>query len=272
MIKRIFSTAMLWIIVGAVLWYFRTSGAVLLTGVLAVLTLGEFYGLLSAAGWAPFGRIGAVIGGFVTIAPWLQARYGLPFQHLLALAAVLLALGVIFRRDAARRVEALAATLFGLVYVGLLLQYFVRILLIEPVQPARGLILFLWVIAVAKFCDVGALLTGLAWGRHKMCPEISPKKSWEGAVGGVLVAMAVGALIAWLGRNHIGLSPLHAALVALPVAVAAIFSDLIESIIKRRADRKDSGALIPGIGGIFDVSDSLILAAPVGYLLLRFVL
>jgi phosphatidate cytidylyltransferase len=59
---------------------------------------------------------------------------------------------------------------------------------------AEGLLLFIWLVAVAKFCDVGALLTGLAIGRHHMAPQISPKKTWEGAVGGVLVSMGIGAL------------------------------------------------------------------------------
>jgi phosphatidate cytidylyltransferase len=109
----------------------------------------------------------------------------------------------------------------------------------------------------------------MAFGRHKMAPQISPKKTWEGAVGGVLVAMGVGALVAWLGRNELPphLTPLVAAFLAAPVALVAIVSDLIESIMKRHAVIKDSGGTIPGIGGIFDLTDSLILTAPLGYFL-----
>jgi phosphatidate cytidylyltransferase len=131
-----------------------------------------------------------------------------------------------------------------------------------------GLLLMIWLIAVSKFCDVGALLSGLALGRTKMAPEISPKKTWEGAVGGVLIAAGVGAALAhFLAPSYPpGFTPLTAALIALPVAAIAIVSDLIESVIKRRADTKDAGRAIPGIGGIFDLSDSLILTAPVGYI------
>ena len=152
-----------------------------------------------------------------------------------------------------------------------MLQYLVRIVIINPAAPNQGLLLFIWLVAVAKFCDVGALLTGLAFGRHKMAPQISPKKTWEGAAGGVLVSMAVGALVAWLARDHFPtwLTPAVAALLALPLAIVAIVSDLIESIIKRRAAHKDSGAVIPGIGGMFDVSDSLLLTAPLGFFLFR---
>ena len=114
-------------------------------------------------------------------------------------------------------------------------------------------------------------IAGLAFGRHKMAPQISPKKTWEGAAGGVLVSMAVGALVAWLARDYFPawLTPAVAALLALPLAIVAIVSDLIESIIKRRAAHKDSGAVIPGIGGMFDVSDSLLLTAPLGFFLFR---
>ena len=87
---------------------------------------------------------------------------------------------------------------------------------------------------------------------------------------GVPVAMGVGALVAWLGRGVLpaSLGPLRGALLAAPLAAVAIVSDLVESVVKRRADRKDSGGGIPGIGGFFDLIDSVILAAPVGYFLL----
>jgi len=267
--KRIFSTVLLWLIVAGILWQFRTTGAVLLVGVISMLTLVEFYRLLSAAGFAPFGRLGALLGAVVTLAPWLDQRFGLHAEHTLSLAVVIFAIRIVGEREASRRVEALCATLFGLLYIALMLQYLVRILITDPDLPERGLVLCLWLVAVAKFCDVGALLAGLAFGRHKMTPEISPKKTWEGAVGGILTSVAIGVVIAWLGRSVLPptLTPLVAALIAVPVAVAAIFSDLVESIIKRRAAIKDSGGIIPGIGGVFDLSDSLILAAPIGYLL-----
>lgn len=80
--------------------------------------------------------------------------------------------------------------------------------------------------------------------------------------------MAVGALIAWLARGIFPahMTPLVAGLMAAPIAVLGIVADLVESVIKRRANIKDSGAIIPGMGGFFDISDSLILTAPLGYL------
>lgn len=274
MISRIFSTVALWALIFGTLWFFRTAGGIILITAITVLTLREFYQLMTAAGWAPFSGLGMFFGGLITLAPYVEARFGAPAHPLLALAAVVMAIRVVAERPPEKRVEALASTLFGLVYVALLLQYMVRILTPLPADTVSAdgrLLLCLWLIAVAKFCDVGALLTGLAIGKHKMAPQISPKKTWEGAVGGVLTSIGIGALVAWLGRNELGatLTPLHAALIAGPIAVIAIVSDLIESVIKRRAALKDSGHVIPGIGGMFDLSDSLLLTAPVAYFLFR---
>ena len=273
MAKRIFSTVLLWGLLLGVLWFFRATGAVVLVGLFSVLTLREFYHLLAGAGLAPFRRLGMTFGALITLSPWLHAKIGIPrSSDALALAVIVFSIRILSEREPHKRVEALAATLFGLVYVALMLQYFVRILTPLPgdiVTPDGRLLLCVWLIAVAKFCDCGALLTGLALGRHQMAPQISPKKTWEGAVGGVLMAMGVGALVAWLGRGQLPahLTPLIAALIAAPIALVAIVSDLIESIIKRHAAIKDSGHVIPGIGGVFDLSDSLLLTAPLGYFL-----
>jgi phosphatidate cytidylyltransferase len=104
-----------------------------------------------------------------------------------------------------------------------------------------------------------------------MTPVISPKKTWEGVIGGVIASALISALFAWLFARWLpaGFTPLFAALVALPLAMLGVVGDLVESIIKRRADIKDSGNLAPGIGGMFDITDSLILAAPAAFWLLR---
>jgi phosphatidate cytidylyltransferase len=179
---------------------------------------------------------------------------------------------VLRERDAHNRVETVAATMGGLLYIPFMLQFLTGILMRDNDSTAN-LSLCLWVIAVAKFCDVGALLTGLAIGRHKLAPNISPKKTWEGAVGGVLIAAGVGAAIAFFAAGLLpeSLTPAIAALIAVPLAIVAIISDLIESVIKRRADAKDTGELIPGIGGAFDLTDSLILTAPVAYFIFLFI-
>lgn len=272
--KRILSTFLLWSLVGAVVWFFRTPGALVLVTLISVLTLREFYALMRGAGYDPFDKFGMVIGAALTLAPWLRADFGFEPGVLLPLAVVVFAIRLLGERTPETRVEALSSSVFGVVYVPLMLSYMVAIITPLPgdtISANGRLLLALWLVAVAKFCDVGALLTGLAIGRHQMSPQISPKKTWEGAAGGLLTSMGVGAGFAWLARDAFPpfLTPAFAALIALPVGALGIVADLVESIIKRRANSKDSGATIPGIGGMFDLSDSIILVAPVGYLLFR---
>ncbi|MEO6244355.1 MAG: phosphatidate cytidylyltransferase [Opitutaceae bacterium] len=272
--KRIFSTVALWIIVGGALWYFRTTGALVLIGLISVLTLREFYGLMHASGYDPFDKLGLSCGALITMSPWLETLCAFPTPLVLPLAVIVFAVRLLGERTPETRVESLASTLFGLVYVAVMLQYLVAIVTPLPgdtVSANGRLLLCLWLIAVVKFCDTGALLTGLAIGKHKMSPQISPKKTWEGAAGGVVVAMGVGALIAWLARGVFPahLTPLTAALMAVPIAIVGIVADLVESVLKRRANQKDSGATIPGIGGMFDLSDSIIFVAPLAYYFFR---
>lgn len=272
--KRIFSTVTLWTVLGLALWFFRTHGALVLIVAVSVLTLREFYQLMHASGYDPFDKFGMVIGGLITLSPWLQVQFGWSLNLLLPAGVIVFAIRLLGERTPETRVESLASTLFGIVYVAVMLQYLVAIITPVPgdtVSPTGRLLLCLWLIAVAKFCDTGALLAGMAIGRHKMSPQISPKKTWEGAAGGILVSMGIGALVAWLARDQFPphMTPLAAALMAAPIGAVGIVADLVESVLKRRANMKDSGRTIPGIGGMFDLSDSLILVAPIGYYFFR---
>ncbi len=266
--KRILSTFLLWGVVLAAIAFFGATGGIWLVCVIAALTQREFYSLVRRLGVEPFDRFGIALGVLITLAPAYLTGFGLSSSELLALAVVVFSVRILGERGAETRVETLAWSLFGLIYVPFMLQFLVRILLIEGPGPHTGLVLCVWVIAVSKFCDVGALLSGMAFGRHKMSPHISPKKTWEGAVGGVLTSALIGAgiVLAWREQLPVSFTPWLAALVAIPVAALGIVSDLVESIIKRRVDAKDAGRTIPGIGGVFDLSDSLILTAPVGYI------
>ncbi len=278
MLSRILSTVVLWTVILGSLWLFGAHAAVALATVLAVLTLHEFYGLTAKMGAKPFHWMGLGFAAVMMAGPYYLAYFTNEPDVAGSLATGLLVLGLIVScilalgaRNTSNRVETIAATVGGLLYIPYLLHFLVRLLMREA-DSGENLALCLWVVAVSKFCDVGALLTGLAFGKHKMAPEISPKKTWEGAVGGVFVSAGIGAGIAFLYSSHLpeSLTPLVAAIIAVPLAIIAIVSDLLESVIKRRADTKDTGALIPGIGGAFDLTDSLILTAPVAFFLFQF--
>lgn len=278
MVSRILSTLLLWAVVIGSLWFFGAHAAVWLLTLLAALTLHEFYGLTEKMGFRPFRWLGLVFSVLMVAGPFYVAEYltdgeefgALP-PALLALAIVVFAFRILGERDNTNRVETLVSSLLGLVYVPFMLHYLVRLLMLFG-EPNAGLVTCIWVVAVSKFCDVGALLTGLAIGRHKMAPNISPKKTWEGAVGGMLTSTLLGVGIAYFAADYLPekLTLTVAACVAPVLAITTIVSDLIESAMKRRADIKDTGTLIPGIGGAFDLTDSLILTAPVAYVIFLF--
>jgi phosphatidate cytidylyltransferase len=271
MAKRIFSTIALWLVILATMYFFQATGGIVLIGLVSLFTQREFYQMVTRMGHTPFSRIGLLLGVAITLGPVLVSEVHplLTPENLLAVAAVVFAIRIVGERNPENRVESLGWTLFGLIYVPFMLQFLVRILLIDGPHAATGLALALWLIAVSKFCDVGALLSGMAFGKHKMAPVISPKKTWEGAIGGLLTSAALGAGIVYAFGQYFpaALTPLLAAAIALPIAGLGIISDLVESVIKRRANTKDSGATIPGIGGMFDLSDSLILTSPAGFLI-----
>jgi phosphatidate cytidylyltransferase len=120
--------------------------------------------------------------------------------------------------------------------------------------------------------DATAFFAGSAWGKRRLAPAISPKKSWEGAIAGVLGAGAGAAIWYVIVQGVLPDAPisiLSAALVGATLGVAAIVGDLVESMLKRDAGVKDSGTLLPGHGGVLDRIDAIIFSLPVSYLLLR---
>ncbi|HAU38254.1 MAG TPA: hypothetical protein DCX07_11145 [Phycisphaerales bacterium] len=161
--------------------------------------------------------------------------------------------------DGFRRI---AATLLAVVYLG---AGGAMILAVRTTFGVPALAMFLMAV---KGTDIGAYFTGSAIGRHKMIPWLSPGKSWEGLVGGVVFAAAVSALCAWGFRLGELLTPWQALGFGAVVALVGQFGDLCESLLKRSAAAKDSGSLVPEFGGLLDILDSPLLAAPAAYLVL----
>lgn len=276
MIKRTITTIVLWLAVGGILAFFGAPAGALLVIFLAATSQYELYGMLARSGYQPLTKTGILLG--VT---FLAAAYALPpsphYAHYyqlgfdgLALGLVVIAAGSLFCK-VPDRIATVVATAAGFVYVPFLLHFFIRILQLAH-DPGSGLIIAVWVVVLVKFADIGAYLTGSMIGRTKLAPLLSPGKTWEGAFGGLFISALVSAGYAWFFREHFpqGLSPVAAAFIAIPVAAVSIVSDLLESAFKRRAEVKDSGRTIPGIGGSFDLTDSLLLSAPVAYGFLLF--
>ncbi len=266
------------VMLGAILWSPWSFG--LLFALLAVGGQLEFYRLSEGRGYAPQKVLGMVAGLALfclnmAMASGVVARgmFGGP-QGLAVLAAfVFLLVPLMFVCELYRKQERpmgnIAVTLAGLFYVAVpcsLMGYI----------PALGGGWNPWVmvayLVIIWANDVFAYLVGMTFGRHRLFERLSPKKSWEGFFGGVIGAVGVGMLAGhWLAAEALTSLPLAAwAGLALVVAVTGVLGDLVESMFKRSAGVKDSGALIPGHGGVLDRFDALLLSAPFVFVYLLF--
>jgi len=244
-----------------------------------LLASGEMISLLSAAGVQPQKWVVYTGNSFIIAAngvpifwPNLEKlvleQLGWPLVALALAVLSALAIEVLVYREAGRAVWRVAATTLSLAYVGLLMSFVVQ--LADVSGPAGGLLPLVSLIVVVKMADTGAYSVGRLIGRHKMTPGLSPGKTWEGAVGAIVFAVA-GAAIAFLvirpALNPSAPSPdawrwiVYGAI----IGIAGMFGDLAESLLKREAGVKNSSSWMPGLGGILDVLDSILFAAPVAY-------
>jgi phosphatidate cytidylyltransferase len=237
----------------------------LLLAVVAAIGAWELFQLLKMAGYPSLHLFGTVLAvALVLEAAWRPG--GDKAILLVALGAVLAGVGSFARPDPRDGLVAWVATVFGAVYVGLI-AFVIQVAGTGPAVPAdaplawlgaeRGWVLLL-VLGVWSF-DTGAFLVGRQVGRHKFLTHISPSKSIEGVIGGVVATTIVTALmLAGLGQ-----APLGALVLGPLLGLSAQAGDLAESMLKRAAGAKDSGSLIPGHGGVLDRIDSFLFAGPV---------
>ncbi len=242
------------------------AGGALFAGLVMLLALGgsvELSRLARAKGVRPLVATGAVVAAGLAGSPFLARLH----PRLAPLPLVVLAFGTMLiflvqalARRTADAIPTIAATLLGVCYLGGLAAFVVQIRL---EYAAAGLLIYL---AAVKLTDVGAWAAGMTLGRHKLVPWLSPGKTWEGLAGGLLAAVAA-SLAFGLATGLLGWW--QAMVFGLVLAPAGQCGDLAESLLKRDAGVKDSGSLLPGFGGLLDVLDSPLGAAPVGYLLLH---
>lgn len=237
--------------------------AMLVLGALTLAAQQEFYGMLERHGM-PSRRIFGMVFGASTLAAawWLEASFALPLVVGMLLA--LLLVEILGRRPEGAPLR-IGTTLLGWMVVPLLLSSAVHI----RAFPVDGWDWLMMLIVCCKVGDSSAYLVGSSIGRHKLIPEVSPNKSWEGAIASMVGAVIGAALVMeWAFGGRISLE------VWLPAAVitnlGAQFGDLAESLLKRGCETKDSASAVPAFGGTFDMVDSFLIAAPAlhGYLLL----
>lgn len=273
--QRIFSFALLWTIIAVSILLFGAHAGVLLVAIVAFLTQLELYQLFEKMGLKPMKQLGLACGLVISLGAYYVAGID-SGNDLFVLCFVVLTLTIIRLDLQAGRLRSFMPTLFGLLYVPYLLHFLIKTMKMSEIEgytTGTGIFLAIWIVAVAKCADVGGLLVGMKVGKTPLS-VISPNKTYEGAAGGIGFSMFIGIVLLGLFPSYVpeGFSWWLAALIAIPVAIASIASDLVESAFKRQADVKDSGSIVPGIGGVFDLADSLILSAPLGYLLFKYTL
>lgn len=191
----------------------------------------------------------------------LPAAYHLP----ILLCGLILILFVYVFSYPKYETKQIMAAFFGMVYAGVMMSFIYQTRVLEEGQW------LVWLIFICSWgCDTCAYCVGVLFGKHKMAPVLSPKKSIEGAVGGVVGAALLGALYAWIiGHFASGFdtAPWMYAILCAAGALVSMVGDLAASAIKRQENIKDYGKLIPGHGGILDRFDSVIFTAPIIYFL-----
>ena len=249
-----------------------------LLGLMAVcgLAMNEVYALMELGGLTASKKMGVTSGLLFVAMTWLVAKYGFSDDVLWSLLLIILMV-VFFRLfgypDARQALRNALGTLFGFLYVAFFWSFFVRLYmagnLSEPTKAAFYLLL------AVKWGDAGAYFIGSRFGKHKLFPRISPKKSWEGLFGGILFSCVVGVVWCLCTKETLGQYsfPLyHALILGILLPIIGTMGDLVESIFKRAVDIKDSGAIAHGMGGMLDMIDSLLFAAPFMYIYIKFFL
>lgn len=265
-------------------------GSVLPLAFLVLASLGAFElgRLLRAKGTEPNMIFAHAAITALLLSPWLSAAGWLGaspaaveglYWQLAILAAAMIGAGILAvpRRDPAGALRDFGATLIPILYLGLLASFGLQLRCGRDVPGDDGAWLLLIVLLVTKASDIGAYFVGSAIGRHRLAPRISPGKSIEGALGGLLASGLAGVLFAVVEvaqsfseqRVPDGLSPIwRAFFFGLALSASGQLGDLLESCFKRDAGIKDSGNVIPRFGGILDLIDSPVLALPVAWFLL----
>lgn len=266
-VQRIITgTIFVLVLVGSIMWHPLSFGGLFL--LITVLGLWEFYGLAEKAGAEPLKTYGTLVGALLFSLAFLSKRGG-DFSQLLALLPLLF---LIFFAELYRRKDHpftnIAYTLTGIVYVAL--PFALWCLVIVPTHSDVYLFdqmptfSYRWHLLLGYFIlmwtsDSLAYCCGRLFGKHKLFERISPKKTWEGTVGGGLFALGAAFLIAHFWDD---IALVHWLVIAAIVVICGNLGDLTESLFKRSINIKDSGTILPGHGGILDRFDAVLLSSP----------
>lgn len=261
--KRLFTPL---ILIGLlVLIIFVLPGWVFLITTLAVsgLALYEFFNMVEKKGIQIYKYFGIAVGLIIIFTTYIRFESTKGWE-LFFMAATCLSIFILqfTRRDSAQAIVSISTTLFGILYVTWLFSFVVKLNLL-PDGPK----LVAYLLLVTKTGDMGAYFLGSLSGKHILIQRISPKKTIEGLIGGVIFSLIFSLLShAYLPQISYG----HLFILGILLGILAQLGDLCESLIKRDSQVKDSGFLAPGLGGMLDLIDSILFTAPIFYFYLNF--
>jgi len=275
--SRLLSTLILWVVIGGAIYWDIEPMFITIAALFGLGTTHEYLRLFRDDAQ---GRAHRWLGMGISIFYWGGVIFHVLIHHtepplwydVAALVLVLQGAFILSYRHGLEGTETLYhifSTVFGTLYTVVLFGFVARLMYFEG-DVSTGLFLMLHLLMVTKFTDMGAYLVGSVFGKHKMIPHISPAKSWEGFVGAFLGGLLATAIMFYFFEARLAPLSLLRALGLVPLlSLAAVAGDLAESLLKRCVSIKDSGHSLPGIGGVLDLTDSILFTAPLFYFYLR---
>lgn len=239
-------------------WVFL--GASLLVGAMALY---EFFNMVEKKGILIYKYFGILVGAVIIFTTFIKFETTRGWELFFMVATCLSIFVLQFTRtDSSQAIVGVSTTLFGILYVSWLFSFLTKLYLL----PEGGK-LVAYLLMVTKTGDMGAYFLGSAAGKHILIKRISPKKTVEGLIGGIIFSL----IFSLLSHFYLPqMSYLHLAILGILLGGLGQLGDLSESLIKRDSQLKDSGSLIPGLGGTLDLIDSILFTAPIFYFYLKF--
>jgi len=258
--KRLISSGLILTLAGIIVFYFPTWVLALLTSAMIGCGLWEFFTLAEKKGIFVYKYFGILIGMLIPIMTYLQLGTEGYFEmepFFIVIACLFTFVLLFIRRESSQTLASVAVTMFGILYIGWFFSFFIKLKFLP-----HGAALIAFLVLVTKMGDVGAYFIGRSIGRRSLIPRISPNKTVEGTIGG-LISSVVTAL---LGKLYLpGFSFAHLLTLGFLLGILAQVGDLAESLIKRDCAVKDAGNNISGFGGLLDIMDSLLFTTPIFY-------